>query len=103
MTEVPTVRLPSDHWRRFAEPYAVRIEQQIGASLTGHAMAILAEMAQTAAESQRGEVEGVVDPALGAVEIANAVLALLPQRPVQGLDLGVSHARAPRASGGRLG
>lgn len=55
MTEVPTVRLPSDHWRRFAEPYAVRIEQQIGASLTGHAMAILAEMAQAAAESQWGE------------------------------------------------
>ena len=52
MTEGPTIRLPSDHWRRFAEPYAVRIEQQIGTSLTGLAMTILAEMAQAAAESQ---------------------------------------------------
>ena len=52
MTEVPSVRLPSDHWRHFVEPYAVRIEQQIGASLTGMAEAILAEMAQAAAESQ---------------------------------------------------
>ena len=52
MTEVPSVRLPSDHWREFVVPYAVRIEQQIGASLTGFAMAILAELAEAAAESQ---------------------------------------------------
>lgn len=53
--------LPDPHWRRWVEPYAVRIEQQIGASLTGHAMAILAEMAQAAAESQwsREVVEAV--------------------------------------------
>ena len=51
MTE-PRIVLPSEHWREFVVPYAVRIEQQIGASLTGLAMTILAEMAQAAAESQ---------------------------------------------------